>query len=66
VAAFKSRENADRQVAQLRAKGFAAIVHTDPGSLFRVRLGPFPQRAGADAMAARLRRDEGIAASVQR
>ena len=45
VAAFKSRENADRQVSQLKAKGYAAVVQADPGSLFRVRIGPFQERA---------------------
>jgi cell division septation protein DedD len=66
VAAFKSRENADRQATELRAKGYAAGVLADPGSLFRVRVGPFPERAEADRALQRLQREEGIRASVQR
>jgi DedD protein len=66
VAAFKSRENADRQVSQLKAKGYSAIVQADPGSLFRVRIGPFSERAEANATAERLRREDNIRASVGR
>ena len=47
VAAFKSRENADKQVSQLKAKGYSAVVQADPGSLFRVRIGPFQERSEA-------------------
>ena len=66
VAAFKSRENADRQVAQLKAKGYTAIVQADPGSLFRVRIGPFQERTEATQTAERLQREDNIRASVGR
>jgi cell division septation protein DedD len=66
VAAFKSRENADRQVSQLKAKGYAALVQADPGSLFRVRIGPFQERTEANSTAERLKREENIGATVGR
>jgi cell division septation protein DedD len=66
VAAFKSRENADRQVSQLKAKGYSAIVQADPGSLFRVRIGPFQERTEANLTAERLQREDNIRASVGR
>jgi cell division septation protein DedD len=66
VAAFKSRENADRQASQLKAKGYSAVVQADPGSLFRVRIGPFPERADAVRAAERLQREDGIRASIGR
>jgi cell division septation protein DedD len=60
VAAFKSRENADRQVSRLKAKGYAATVLADPGSLFRVRIGPFQERTEANLTAERLQREDNI------
>jgi cell division septation protein DedD len=66
VAAFKSKANADRQVSQLKAKGYTAIVQADPGSLFRVRIGPFQERAEASNTAERLQREDNIRASVGR
>ncbi len=66
VAAFKSRENADRQIGDLKAKGYSAVVQSDPGSLFRVRIGPFKDRAAADRTADQLRKQDGIRASVGR
>lgn len=66
VAAFKSRENADWQVSQLKAKGYTAIVQADPGSLFRVRIGPFQERTEATLTAERLQREDNIRASVGR
>lgn len=66
VAAFKSKENADRQVSQLKAKGYSAIVQADAGSLFRVRIGPFPERAEAAKTAERLQREDNIRGSVGR
>lgn len=65
VAAFRSRENADRQVRQLAAKGYPASVSTG-GGLFRVRVGPYGQRGDADRTAARLRTEEGLKPSVTR
>jgi len=67
VGAFSSRENADRQVQQLKAKGFAAsIAPSTAGSLYRVRVGPFAQRAEADRTATRLSQEEGLKPSVTR
>jgi cell division septation protein DedD len=60
VAAFKSRDNADRQVAALKAKGYSAVVQSDPGELFRVRIGPFKDRAEATRTSERLQKQEGI------
>lgn len=67
VNAFRSRANADRQMAELRGKGYTTTsVFADPGgTLFRVRLGPFVDRGEADRAAQRLLRQEGIRSSVQ-
>lgn len=65
VNAFKSRDNAERQVARLKAKGFSAAAVSPSGGLFRVRVGPFAQRSEADQVAARLQREEGLKPSVQ-
>jgi cell division protein FtsN len=66
--AFGSRQNADRQAAQLRAKGYPGTsVTADPTrALFLVRIGPLDDRAEADQMVQRLLRDERIKATVQR
>jgi cell division septation protein DedD len=66
VGAFKSRDNADRQVSQLKAKGYTAVLQSDPGSLFRVRIGPFQERTEANLTAERLQREDNIRASVGR
>jgi cell division protein FtsN len=67
VGAFRSRENADRQVQQLVAKGYAASVAAGAaGGLYRVRVGPFTARAEAERNAARLSSQEGIKSSVTR
>ena len=67
VGAFRSRENADRQVKMLMSKGYAAsVAPAAVGGLYRVRVGPFAQRAEADRIAARLRSEEGMASSVIR
>jgi DedD protein len=65
VGAFKSRENADSEVRRLVAKGYSAVVVTG-GSLFRVRVGPYAQRADADRAATRLSKEEGLTPSVIR
>jgi cell division septation protein DedD len=66
VAAFKSRENADKQVAQLKAKGHAAFVQADAGALFRVRIGPYKERSEAAQTAEQLQREDQIRATVGR
>jgi len=57
LGSFSSRANADRLAADVRAKGFAVSVQGGGGSsgkLFRVRAGPEAEKAGAEALAARL------------
>jgi len=56
---FGSRDNADRLVRDMTAKGFAAFVtpiKTGGRELYRVRVGPTRDRAQAEALAAQLRR----------
>lgn len=64
VNAFRSRENADRQMSQLKAKGYPAYV-LRTGNLFRVRVGPYSERAEADRIAGKLKQ-EGLGSSVTR
>jgi cell division septation protein DedD len=61
VNAFRSKENADRQVVELKSKGYSAasVLSDPPGSLFRVRLGQ------AERVAQRLV-GEGMKPSIQR
>ncbi|MBS1944051.1 MAG: SPOR domain-containing protein [Bacteroidetes bacterium] len=50
---FLEKENADRFVAELQAKGFAASLIDRMGGLYRVAYGSYPQRAMAlDALGA--------------
>jgi DedD protein len=56
---FASRENADKLVRDMTAKGFAAFVvptTSSRGELYRVRVGPTRDRAAAEALAAQLKR----------
>lgn len=58
LGSFASRDNAQRLVKQLKAKGFSAFLLDGGGTsgkLYRVRVGPQPDRAGATALAAKLR-----------
>jgi len=58
LGSFASRENAQRLVKQLKTKGFSAFVLDGGGTsgkLYRVRVGPQPDRSGATALAAKLR-----------
>jgi cell division septation protein DedD len=64
VDSFRSRENADRQTAKLKAKNYPAAVSTSAG-LYRVRVGPFAQRADAERVRQRLQREEGLKPSIQ-
>ncbi len=54
---FASRENAERLAKQVKGKGYPVVVHEISGSkrLFRVRVGPEPDRAAAVALGAKLR-----------
>lgn len=59
LGSFGSRDNADRLVRDMTAKGFAAFVApiTSKGrELYRVRVGPARDRAQAEALATQLRR----------
>jgi DedD protein len=59
LGSFGSRDNANRLVHDMTAKGFAAFVApiTSGGrELYRVRVGPTRDRASAEALAAQLRR----------
>jgi DedD protein len=65
VDAFRSRDNAARQVASLKAKGYPALMSSAAG-LYRVRVGPFVERAEAERIRQRLQREEGLKPSLQR
>lgn len=59
LGSFGSKENADRLVRDMTAKGFTAFVApiTSGGrELYRVRVGPTRDRPAAEALAAQLRR----------
>jgi DedD protein len=59
LGSFGSRDNAERLVRDMTAKGFAAFVApiTSGGrELYRVRVGPTRDRPAAEALAAQLRR----------
>jgi DedD protein len=59
LGSFRDKDNADRLVREMTAKGFSAFVApiTSGGrELYRVRVGPTRDRAAAEALAAQLRR----------
>jgi DedD protein len=59
LGSFGSRDNADRLVRDMSAKGFKAFVapiKSGGRDLYRVRVGPTPDRASAEALAADLKR----------
>ena len=68
VGAFRSRENADRQVTQLKGKGFPAYAGPPgpAGALVKVFVGPYSDRAEADRVAGRLQREQGLRPLVTR
>ena len=51
--AFSVKENAEAQLAKVRAAGFDAFV-TQAGSLYKIQVGAFGVRGNAEAMAAKL------------
>lgn len=64
VGAFGTRANAERRVAELKAKGHVATIATvSAAPAYRVRLGPFAERAEADRLRARVKA-EGFESSV--
>ena len=59
LGSFREKDNADRLVREMTAKGFTAFVApiTSGGrELYRVRVGPTRDRAAAEALAAQLKR----------
>jgi DedD protein len=60
LGSFVSKENAQRLVKEMTAKGFNAFlappITTGGRELYRVRVGPTRDRASAEALAAQLRR----------
>jgi len=68
VDSFGQLKNANTRLAEVKKKGFdGAVIYTAPtgAAPYKVRLGPFPDKAAADAMGARLRK-EGYRPSVIR
>jgi cell division septation protein DedD len=66
VAALASEESARKMVADLRSRGYSAFIleyRTSERVLYRVRVGPEPQRDKAVALASRLQ-GEGFKATV--
>lgn len=69
VAAVNVRGDADAIVKRLASKGYSAYVQVPPnstGAVFRVRVGTFKTRREADAVAARLQKEEQIKPWVTR
>jgi cell division septation protein DedD len=58
IDAFSSKANADRQAAGLKARGYSTLV--TPGPPFKVRVGPFAQKAAAEQAQTRLRQEPGV------
>jgi DedD protein len=61
IAALNVRSEAEAIVKRLSSKGYSAYVlspATGTPAVYRVRVGKFPTRREADAMAARLKREE--------
>ena len=68
VAAFNAKKPADTLMNRLKKKGYAAFVFVAPSgpSRFKVRVGPFADRASADESAVKLKKEEGLTPLVQR
>lgn len=68
VGVFSQEANAQALAKTLRARGHATFVERFAGKTspnFRVRLGPFKDRAAADALQARLKREDKLTAMVK-
>ncbi|MBS1218603.1 MAG: uncharacterized protein H6R21_1736 [Proteobacteria bacterium] len=68
VGVFSQEANAQALAKTLRAKGHITFVERFAGKTspnFRVRLGPFKDRASADALQARLKREDKLTAIVK-
>jgi DedD protein len=57
ISAYRSRESADREVALLKKKGYAAFLLSGGTNFYRVRVGPFRDRSDAHRTAARLTKE---------
>lgn len=68
VGAFTDAATARSLVERLKAKGYAAFVFTATSGPLRnkVRVGPFADRAEADKVAARLKKEEGFSPFITR
>jgi cell division septation protein DedD len=61
---FAKRENAERQVSDAKARGFAvSISNADPKGLFHVRVAGLADRAAAQAVEQKLKA-QGLPAAV--
>ncbi len=68
VGVFSQEANAQALAKTLRARGHATFVERFAGKTspnYRVRLGPFKDRATADALRARLKREDKLVAMVK-
>ncbi len=68
VGVFNQEENAQALAKTLRAQGHTTFVERFAGKTspnFRVRLGPFKDRASADALQVRLQREDKLASIVK-
>lgn len=68
VGAFGTRGPATALVSRLKGKGYAAFVFSAPSgpSRFKVRIGPFADRAEADRISAKLKKEERLSPLVTR
>jgi DedD protein len=58
IAAVSHREDADLMVSSLTRKGYAVVIHTEPGDkFFHVQVGPFANKKDAEAIRQRLSGD---------
>jgi cell division septation protein DedD len=63
VGAFRSRENAESLVAQLKKRGHPATIVRSaaaPSAPFQVRVGPYGDKPEADRAAAVLAKEQGV------
>lgn len=58
VGAFTERRAADQLIAKLESKGFTAYAAAGDGGAWRVRVGPYRDRPGAEKAAAKLKQEE--------
>ena len=68
VGAFNDKNTAEKLVTRLKAKGYAAYVFTAPGVPYgyKVRVGPLADKAEADKVSARLKKEEGFSPFITR